>query len=1097
MATLSDDFYDNLTKPKVVAPTTPSPQAPTPSAPMNPGAFQDLTPEQQTQKFGGEVGSNEYLISQGDKGASSFIGGELAKTFGIKLPGQYEWDKMSTPNKISTTIGATGNAAVDLVKGLPKAIVRDVGSVLLTAAKPFYNLATGKKSDAVSLANEPVANVPWLGDVPTMYQSQKIAEDAGMGPVASRIFAGSNMILQTTTAMPFAEILSNTFRPRGAFTEAGVPHNTAPIQKMVNDQGVNITKTPSTSEYYSLRKEDAKQFGGTDKNIQWKMSPNGDDAANISLVKSMPGAKVGSYVKTEFGLKKVEQGDLGPEIKLTTTEMKSSGESIPSNDNPVFIIPEARKGLENRPITMDQVTTLGKIGSQKGLEAPLRDAIIKTITGKNSIGELTEGEFARVAQTLSKFGEKYNMPDPELGPFGQTLSYVAPQRHYFDYVEDTYGVPLKSQIYDKAERAAQLTKVLDTELQTGLDEMFGKYTDPKHFDDLRLVDAYLRGDQAALLNNTAIDAATKSELVELAGKLKAWDDTHGEMLGLGREAYLDNYGGPKISDLGGSMPQYKDLSKNPSKEFFAKFKRKGSLDPFIDNPYISRQIYVKEGTKALHFKPILQDFDELSKVIPSQYARQANSYLQEKLGKLGGMERVIDSFVPKLNQRLGINLPPDAARQMSSWLLTSMYSGLVGTPKAVFQQLFQLPTFVYARLGTEFAGEALIKSMSKAERARVDKLGYLNKISQPYGEELAGMTPATKFGRAAKTAIQSTIKPQTWVDNDIRIKTFLQAEMQWNNALNKYNKGELEWAGLESKLDFGAFSKTDQNTIRQALIRGDKDAAFNTYMREILDETSFPYRTGAGAKIGYGMAGKLATGLLNYTIESTNVLSRWARTGQWDKLIRFAGGAKATSDTLAEQFGFDFSDTLSQKPLGYISPVLQLTGDFYDATMAWISDNKEEFNKNADNIARTLKNSQPAGVVRANASKFWKSYKAGADESGQYPLYDSYGKMIGSGDFTELFWGTLMGFPTVAKKAEQELHQDINNYKTNKAEIQNEINSLLREGKYDEMEKLIEKTGIMPTNSAMQQSYIPRIQRDYQGLDPLGKAKFAPRVFAE
>ncbi len=438
----------------------------------------------------------------------------------------------------------------------------------------------------------------------------------------------------------------------------------------------------------------------------------------------------------------------------------------------------------------------------------------------------------------------------------------------------------------------------------------------------------------------------------------------------------------------------------------------------------------------------------------------------------------------------------DTSRQAINYGLSSLYSGLVGTPKAIFQQSFQLPLFVYSRLGTEFAGEAFKKSFSKAERDRVAKGGWLNDISLPYGSELAkDFNPTGKVLNAYKKVTQATLKPMSIVDNDIRIKTFLQAEMQWKNAINSFNEGKIRWEQLESKLDFGAFSKTDRNLIRQNLHKGDNDAAFDTYMREILDETSFPYRTGAGARVGYGLFGKLGTGLLNYAIESANVLGRWASTGQWDKIIRFAGNAKIVNDTLKETFDVDFSDTLYQKPLGVVSPVFGLIGDTYQYFKSVIDNNRERMNESADDIARTLKSGQPLGVVRRNAKNFWKSYEAGPDQNGQYPIYDDYGKMVSQGDFTDLFWGTLMSFPTVEKIEERNLYTDMRNRTTEITEIRGQVDQLMREGKYDEMEKLINKTGIIPSQSVMESAYVPRTQRAFQNLPAQGKAEFAPRVF--
>lgn len=1148
MAKLPDSYFETQANQGASAPvipamstsgsSTPSPLAslpikpsapsftPAPDDPNKPDSirlFPDLTPEQQKAKFGYEVGSQQYYEAVGKgpgditpmmtgKAGPSFIP-TVANAVGVRLPQGEEWDKMGILDKIATTDVAVTSAAGRMIRDLPKAVGIGLGSVALTAIKPFYNLFTGKSTDMNALVNEPILKVPYLGEVPTLYQDQKRAEESGMGPIASRVFAGSNLVLNASMVLPVVEMFTNTFRPKGPITTAGPVKNTEAIQYSINKETGVYSKAPeSASEYYTLRKSDAKQFGGNINDTKWKLTPANDGNTSISVTKSVKG-KVGDYIKTDFGLKRIEQGDFGPEVKLYSADVPT----VPKTDivpfeagatgaaegklPPVFILPKERVGLSNRPITPAQIDTLNNISQMKNMDPAIKDAVIKAITGKDSIGSLVEKDYVNVAQTLSKFGEKYGVKSATLGPTGYVQKWLAPQRHYFNYVEDTFGYPLKTQVYDKFERAAQLTKILDQSLQPELDNLFGKYTSPKFVEERRLVDAYARGDQSALTGNKLIDPTVKTELIDIANKLKVWDDTHGQILGVGKEAYLQNYGGPKITNTGGVIPQYKNLETIPSKNFFAKFKREGSLDPFIDDPYASRQIYIKEGSKAMHYGPALENFDALSKSLPPNFLKDANSYVQEKLGRLGAMEKFVDSFVPSVNKKLGINLPADASRQAINYGLSSIYSGLVGTPQSAFKQFFQLPLFVYSRLGTEFAGDAIIKSMDPAFRTRVAKLGYLNDISLPYGAELTkDFSPAGKLGNAYKDFTQQTLKPMTFVDNDVRIKTFAQAEMKWNSAINLYNEGKIDWPMLEQKLDFGAFSKADRNTIRQGLVEGqsgESSNAFTTYMRETIDETSFPYRTGAGARVGFGLTGKLATGLLNYTIESTNVLSKWMTTGQWDKIIRFAGTAKAMDDTMKKQFGFDFSNTFYQKISGLTSPAIGLAGNFYDYMNAMINNQRQTMNDSRDNILKSLRSGMPLGIATKNVTNFYKSMQAGDDGSGQYPIYDAYGKLVDNGDFTDLFWGSLMGFSTVKKTNERNLYNDIKNSQVEETDIRNEINQLLREGKYDEMQKRIEETGITPSQSTMESAYVPRAQRLFQTLSPQLKAKYVPRIFPE
>lgn len=1128
MGLLSDDFINSLgsSTPAVAtpAPVQPAPiQQPQPvdTTPAPVDNSQDIPEPQLPQSL------NQTLLQE--QGAEK----------------QKEQDWASTPilGKLDKITGAIGS----LIENFPKATASDALSVGLTAIKPFYNLFTGKSTSAEDLANEPVAKVPWIGDVPTLYQDEKSAQDAGLGPLASPLFAGANTALKEASLLPVSEFLSNSFAPRAALSEGAQIENTKPIQYAMDADGSYSAKTPSTSEHYTMTKTDASQFGGNTNNIRWQITPSGEGANALSVVKVLgKNTEVGSFVKTDFGMKQVEQGDFGPQIKLFSQDVKSGSPGIvssalapsmasdikppsstvtppeaagslpalnaaestpnvlPSKSTPPFIPPAPLKGMANMPVTADQLGTLGQISRIKGIDPSVRDAVIKTITGKSAVGELTQAEYVKAAQTLSGFGDKYQDPSvpTKLGPVGYAKSILAPQRHYFDYVEDTYGIPLKSQVYTPMEEGARLSKNLESNLnQKALDEVWGPLSSASNVENRRLVDAYSRGNTAAITNNPDLTPELKQQLIDTAGKLRAYYDETGPLLNVPKEIFKENYV-PAIQDLGGVYNRYKDLSTSATQDFFAKFKRKGNLGTMIDDPMVTMQIYNRQGARALHMGPTLENAKNLLKTIPPEFAKSANSYIQEKMGFSGGMEKFIDSFVPAMNKNLskiGVTLPADFSRQAINFTLSGMYSSLLSGPLSSFKQAFQLPTFVYARMGSKFMGPAMIKAYTAAGSDEVAKAGFHLNMSTPYGEELTkDANPVGKLANAYKSATQQVISPVTYVDNKMRDIVYHQGKMQWGDALARYNAGTITWPQLENNLDFKAYSVADRNTIRQQLIGGNQDGAFITWLRSAMDDAMPPYRTATGPRIGYGMSGKLGTGLLNYAIQSANVLSKWATTGQWDKLIRFAGGAKLTNDTLSKTFGLDFSKNLSQfQQFGNLySPAVQLALNTANYVTALTQNNKKEMNSNADEIARTIKTvGTPAGVLTGNAMRFWKSYSAGQDQNGQYPIYDSYGKMTTSGDFNDLFWGTLMGFPVNDKTQEASLYNNMQNALTDQAATQQQVDQLLREGNYDKMEALVKKTGVTPSKGAMKSSYVPRTQRLFQSLPGPLKAKFAGQVF--
>jgi hypothetical protein len=332
----------------------------------------------------------------------------------------------------------------------------------------------------------------------------------------------------------------------------------------------------------------------------------------------------------------------------------------------------------------------------------------------------------------------------------------------------------------------------------------------------------------------------------------------------------------------------------------------------------------------------------------------------------------------------------------------------------------------------------------------------------------------------------------------MRTTVYHQGKLQFDDALARYNSGKITWEKLEQELDFSAFSPVDRNIIRQRLIKGDVEGAFNNYIREIIDETNFPYRKAASSRIGYGLTGKLGTSLLQWPIEAAHVLGRWTKTKQWDKLIRFYGASTAIQRTMMDTFGFDFARNLSTGGMfgNFWSPFVKTAIDSMNAMSAFFQGNKEEFNKNQESIIRTLKSGgMPAGVEIQNVRKFWRSYKKGANEQGLYPILNNEGEVSYYADFADLFWGQLMGFPTAGKEETSRLNRDIRNAQFDRTQQKKQILELMQQEKFEEASELMAEYKIQITPQDMDDYYIPFNQRNFQQLPAALKAQFAPRVF--
>lgn len=1116
MGLLSNDALNEIantpTRQPVAQPAQPQAQpTPTTAAPTVVPAqhlqptqpeYQFITPEQQTARFGGPVGSLPYYEN---KSALSFLPRDLMSIFGVDLPPQETWDKLSRTTQTQLAGGGVIKSIIQGIVNLPRAVSRGAVSTALTVAAPFESLAKGKIATATELGQQPVRSFPWIGETPTMYQTQAEAEKGGMGPLMSRIYAGSITGLDSIVTGDLFKLAIGSFQPRGKLAPGEQLRTTEPVRQSIEpNRSTRVQPAGSTNEYYTLPVTDAKKFGGSASDTHWKVTASGDGSSELSLVRSVSSKKVGDVVQTPMGSRIVQQGDFGPEIKVSSEviqngERRSATLSKDFDQESILVESRPKKGFENAPVDQKQIDTVFSIASKNQIPGEMLSGITKTIIGKTAVGELTQSEFSQLAQVLAKFGEKY-APDLQYGPIGHIYSKMAPQRNLFDYVEERYGLPVKSEIYNPIEEGTRLARVVEQPLQAEFGDLWGKYSGGKFLEERRLVDSYVRGDKAVLDANTAISDATKAELRDVAGKVSEFFNKYGEALNVEKEAYIGNYL-PRIADIGGVYLKYKDLSKTTAiEDFFAKHKRTGSVAPALDDPLALGQIYIHQGSKALHLKGTLDRTAEFRKGLPDDIRNSVESYIQEKLGYAGQAEKFIDSFVPSLNRRMGWDLPSDFSRQFSNYALSSFYAGMLSQPATWIRQFAQLPTFVYGRLGPQFFPQAMGKALTRAGREEAAKGGYLLDMALPYGEELTKeFTTVGRVANAYKKTTQAIISPNSWADNFSRVVAFHQSKMIWDDAIARFNSGKFRWGQVESAIDINAMPLADRNIIRQKLVAGDIDGAFNTYVSNIIDDTSFPYRKGSSARITYGLGGKMATGLLTYSIEAANVLERYARTGQWDKFLRIAAGAHATNETLKDDLGFDFGRTLAlyKQFNNAISPFMQVAISTAEGIQALADNNRQLINEKKGEIVRTLTSSLPAGIEIKNVNRFLKSYRQGVNENGEYGIYDNTGKLQYSGDFSELFWGALLGFPTLKREGDRNLYNQLKNESYSYKQKQDQINELMRQGNYDAADRLISQYGIFPSSGFETSRVIPRSERFFQSLPGPLKAELVDQVYPQ
>ena len=1152
MGVLNDDFYKGLmTSPAPAAPTAPRPvstscasypslgpkpnavQAPaivttsSNSTPIAPGVpfgdqiverykpvrvTEDLSEEEQTQRFGGVVGSQQYYAHKSSD-PLQYAPLQLLSAVGVVLPSQEDWDKMSLPNKAANLgYGATLGLA-RILASAPREIAKAPIRLGLSIAHPWVNMAQGKPGTFESLGKDTPAEIPFLGQVPTYFQTYEEARQGGMGPLASLLFTTGTAAGDVTLTSSLIEAGTSAFRPRMPVSSNGTPtvQNIDPIRsQIVREGGVvkGVANAQSTAEYYTLPESVAKQFGGTKNNTYLKVTPSSDDAVELSLVQTRGGVlqKGSDWVRTKMGIPdRSYQGDFGPEIKLQSQTVPVGGSAMrvaqAADESKLGFIPSnVVKGMETKPITSDQMANLSKIGEVNGVAPTIRDSVIRTVTGKSVMGEMTQAEYVKAAQTLGLFNnaDKYVPQAPWLNPAKQ---FMSPQRHWMRSYEEKSGIPLYSEAYVPMEDAVRVRDVFRNIYSTKSREIFGKYAGTGMAAERQAISAYLRGEKSSIVGNAAFSTAAKNEMIDIANNLKALYDEVGPQLDVPPEIFLKDYQ-PHIQNIGGIFQMYKEGSDIPKElEFFAKFKRRGNFTaPQIDDSLALFDIYVNSGSNRMFLNPALKRIGALADNLPDTLKNSVRSYALEKMGYAGRLEQAFDEMVPAINKKLGLNLPPDAARQITDLALSTQYSGLLSSPGTWFRQLFQYPMFGYARLGPRFAGPAYTKALTKEGLKEVSDRGLFVDLGVPYGEELTKeITLGGRVGNTYKNITQIPIKPNSMADNLQRSVVYHQFKMQFDDAIAKYNAGKISWPQVEQALDFRGFSKVDQNIARQQIVAGNTDDAFMHLVRDVIDETNFPYRKAAGSRIGYGLGGKLATSLLQWPIEAAHTLGRWTKTGQWDKVIRWSAASVAIQRTFEDAFGFDFTRSMFLGPFGNVySPFVQTAKNTIDALSAAVQDNREVFNENAEKIARTMQAAgMPAGVAIKNVQKFWRSYEKGVNADNLYPILDDKGEVRGYADFSDLFWGELMGFPTNQKESDSVLLKDIRNAQFDRTEMKQRIMEMFQKEQFDEAADLMAQSGINVSAQDFDDYFIPLTQRTWQALPAQLKAQFAPRVFPE
>lgn len=1151
MGILSPEYYQKLQQqtPAPAPSLTPSPEPQAPIvqraenallAPVNKAAtftkelgasVKSRSEEDQIKQYGGVVGSPEYLKYQSENPYKSFLGRGLLTGVGLDLPEQETWDQMTTGEKLLTTSAAAPYAVAKLAIRLPRELVKAPIRLGYSIISPWKDFFEGKSPTIASQAAKAPLQVPWIGEVPSYWQDYQSARDSGLGPLAATVATGSTALGDVTIAASLAEGIKGAFTPRSKLPTGQPIADTAPIQKaLVQDSaGASkvVTKKAGASEYYSLPKTVAKKYGGSSDNTFLKITPAdvaGDGAAQsaeVSIVQTRGGILQKAKDKIT-GTKNIYEGDFGPEVKFESQVIKSAkGDVAPAgsplnapakaSEDIVSIPPKPLKGFENKPITDEQMVNLSKISQINKIDPEVARTVIKSITGKEVAGNLTQAEYIQTAQALSAYSDatKFAGPDPFINPVSQ---YLSPQDHFTRAVENSYPqYPVYSKGYVPMEDAMRLRDVTWNGYKDQVRTIFDKYAGTGYGEERRLIKNYLEGDQSVISANDNLTPQVKSDLVGIAEKMRQlYRETR---VRFGEKDLGENYQ-PHIADINGIHQIYKEGSELPKElKFFADFERKGSTQVQVDDALALWDIYTKAGTNKLFVNPALEKINGMYDTLPDTLKGSMKTYVQEKLGYADRLEQSINEIGSVINRKTGLNLPVDVGRKVTEVYLNLLNSGALGSvyggrAASVMRNMLQDPILVYPRLGSEFKAQTYLDLTRPSVRSKIlaemkDK-GLLETLGGPYGQELTRDTTLTgKAGSAFRTVTQGSQVLYGAADNLTRASAYRQFQLQWENALADFTGGKMSYPQFEQKMDFKAFNPLDRNIIRQKLIEGDLEGAFNHAARDVINETNFSYARGTSSRVTYGLAGKIGTKFLRWPIEYAHTLGNWARTGQFDKLIRWHGSTALTLRTIKDTFGIDFASSFGLNPLKpQAPPAVKAAIEFAGWAQARFDGAIDQVEQHKDELARQITGlGIPTGVSIGDFNDFRKTMQKYA-KGDRGPNGEEFAvlKRDGSVKYWTNFrdvWKQLWGFPTVESTTNQQVGTDMRNAKFEYSQHKNDALQLLQQGKYDEAGKILEQYQINVGPSDLDKYQVPFNQRTFETLPASLKARFAPQVFPQ
>ena len=784
----------------------------------------------------------------------------------------------------------------------------------------------------------------------------------------------------------------------------------------------------------------------------------------------------------------------------------AAGKGVP-NDLPA-VMAKPLKGYANSLVNGKQTDQILGITAEKELSDVGLQAIVKTITGKDNLFELTQSEAFDVAETVRNFANVDDIPESDSSVI--LRSYTHPARYWMESAERELGFPAYSEVFLPLETASRVLKVYSDRWMQKSRDVFGEFADPKFVEERRIINSYIEGDKGAIINNPALTPETKMELTRIGDWLTETYKDMFSLMGIKSTKYFGEYA-PKIRKVGGINNLYKTKEMPQEIKPFFEFEREGSLSPLEDDALALFDIYTRAiGKKQFLAEPVKNATIQMGKM-PENLKVAVNDYVQEKLGYKDKTSEVMDNLSKKLSKNTNGYLPEDIIKQVIDFGMTTSYAGALGLPRIMplLRDAAQPLLTTYPELGPKYFAIG-IRRYAKEGAQKIKDKGFIVDMGVPYGAELVSQSRQGVVGRAVsfyEKLNKLAMKPYAAGDSRNRAITYYGLEARFDDAWKNFQSGKIDYSQFERDIDMAGFNPTLRKVLEKEFLKNTDESLSNAkdlMAMDILDKTQFPYRKGSESRLHYGLKGKLGLQFAQWSWEYAFTLKSWVARGQWDKVVRWLGMSAAVKRSIEESSNVDVKDWMGFGPFtGFpLGPLGKAGASAIAGINASFTGMDEEVNKNWKDIANSMKiyGGILSGVGAQKISNFWNSVKryeegtvvsTDVDPDKKFGIWSTNGKLIRWVDFSELLQ-TLMSFNS---KSGLEQSERISNAQKSNIEYNNKMNEAMNyliDGNYNKFDKTVidNNLTIPDISNKMKSYYMPLDERIFERLPMQLKEKY-------